>query len=78
MCCLLCILYHVLESSEFCKITPENAGNGISGTLDLKIVPGGHAPDSPRCFSHLYCSVCPPSFRTLAPPKKILDNFLSF
>ena len=41
MCCLLCILYHVLESSEFCKITPENAGNGISGTLDLKIVPGG-------------------------------------
>ena len=39
-CVVFCVFYDVLYSSEFCKITPQNAGNGISGTLDLKIFPG--------------------------------------
>ena len=38
MCSLLCIKYHVFIIIEL-KL-PQNAGNGISVTLDLKMFPG--------------------------------------
>ena len=41
MFCLLGILYGSLYSFTFCKISPKNAENGISGILDFKIFRGG-------------------------------------
>ena len=41
------ILYDFFKPSELCKIFPQNAGNGISETLDFKIFLGGACPLMP-------------------------------
>ena len=58
MCCLLCILYDILQSVK----SPPKC---ISGTLDLTIF-----LEPPRCFSRLLCvlGLSPPRFLTLTPP----------
>ena len=73
------MLYAVFWPSEFCKIFPQSAGNGISETLDFKIL-RGHAfippymsPDFGARFSCLRYSAWGPS-QTLAqgPPRSTL------
>ena len=55
--CVFYMTFYNLWNSV--KLPPKNAGNGISGILDLKTYPR-HAPNPRRCFWRPRYSFCPP------------------
>ena len=53
--CLPCNLTALSFIFAYCKCPAENAGNGISGTLNLNIF-WGNTPETPNCLEHFLCS----------------------
>ena len=80
MFCLLGILYGSLYSFTFCKISPKNAENGISGILDFKIFRGGILLDPYKAPHFDMKSATPPPTppHVHSPIVKVLATPLAF